>query len=141
MLGFFLLRGFDSIGIRTLGLRYVGTALAWHKNCSYAIASRKGEGATAYKFLTYVMRRPFMLTTTRLCMAAQVPLSSASKATQTIQTTLYDLIDTIGKRIGACEEEALIIATVSHLLNTYRVTCLGQLAGYQFVCENVPGRR
>lgn len=52
-----------------------------------------------------------------------------------IHTTLYDLIDTLNTEISA-DEDNVVIATVVHFLNTYRVTCTGALQGYRLVCND-----
>ena len=54
-----------------------------------------------------------------------------------IRTTLYDLVATINEVIGP-DEEDLVPAVVAHLLRTYRVTGLGDLAGVQIVCDPTP---
>jgi len=54
-----------------------------------------------------------------------------------IRTTLYDLIVAINEVIGP-DEEDLVPAVVAHLLRTYRVTGLGDLAGVQMVCNTTP---
>ena len=54
-----------------------------------------------------------------------------------IRTTLYDLIVAINEVIGP-DEEDLVPAVVAHLLRTYRVTGLGDLAGVQMVCDPTP---
>lgn len=54
-----------------------------------------------------------------------------------ICTTLYDLIVAINEVIGP-DEEDLAPAVVAHLLRTYRVTGLGDLAGVRMVCDTTP---
>jgi hypothetical protein len=54
-----------------------------------------------------------------------------------IRTTLYDLIAAINEVIGP-DEEDLVPAVVAHLLRTYRVTGLGDLAGVRMVCDTAP---
>ena len=52
------------------------------------------------------------------------PLPGESKACESIQTTLYDLIETINAEVGH-EDERLVVATVVHLLHTGRIKFLG----------------
>ena len=52
-----------------------------------------------------------------------------------IQTTLYDLVATLNAELNP-DEDNVAIATVVHLLNTHRVTCLGALQGYRLVCHD-----
>ena len=52
-----------------------------------------------------------------------------------IQTTLYDLIATLNTEFSP-DEDAVVTATVMHLLNTHRVTCTGALQGYLLVCND-----
>ena len=51
-----------------------------------------------------------------------------------IHTTLYNLLAALSAEAGPDEEDVLT-ATVVHLLNTYRVTCTGNLKGYRLVCD------
>jgi hypothetical protein len=46
-----------------------------------------------------------------------------------IRTTLYDLIDAIGREVPA-EEDNLVVATVMHLLQSGRVRFLGNPESY-----------
>jgi hypothetical protein len=52
-----------------------------------------------------------------------------------IQTTLYDLVATLNAQLSP-DEDNVVIATIVHLLNTYRVTCTGALQGYRLVCND-----
>ena len=52
----------------------------------------------------------------------------------TIHTTLYDLSAALSAEVGPDEEDVLT-AVVIHLLHTHRVTCTGNLKGYQLVCD------
>jgi hypothetical protein len=51
-----------------------------------------------------------------------------------LHTTLYDLIAAVSAAVSPGEENA-ITATVVHILNTYRVTCLGDFEGCRLVCK------
>jgi hypothetical protein len=51
-----------------------------------------------------------------------------------LHTTLYDLMAAVSAEAGPDEENAAT-ATMVHILNTYRVTCLGDFAGYRLVCK------
>jgi hypothetical protein len=51
-----------------------------------------------------------------------------------IHTTLYDLIAAFSAEVRPDEEDVLT-ATIVHLVNTHRVTCTGNLKGYQLVCD------
>ena len=62
---------------------------------------------------------------------ADTIMSQAAK----IQTTLYDLVATLNAELNP-DEDNVAIATVVHLLNTHRVTCLGALQGYRLVCND-----
>jgi hypothetical protein len=53
-----------------------------------------------------------------------------------LYTTLYDLIATVSAAVSPGEENA-VTATVVHILNTYRVTCLGDFEGCRLVCKEV----
>jgi hypothetical protein len=52
-----------------------------------------------------------------------------------IHTTLYDLIATLNTELSP-DEDNVVIATVTHFLNTHRVTCTGALQGYRLVCND-----
>jgi hypothetical protein len=54
-----------------------------------------------------------------------------------IRTTLYDLVAAINEVIGP-DEEDLVPAVVAHLLQTYRVTGFGALAGVRILCGTTP---
>ena len=49
-------------------------------------------------------------------------------------TTLYDLIAAVSAEVGP-DEENVAMATMVHILNTYRVTCRGDFEGYRLVCK------
>jgi hypothetical protein len=51
-----------------------------------------------------------------------------------LQTTLYDLIAAVSEVAGA-DDEASIIATVTHLVNSHDTRCVGVFEGYRLVCE------
>lgn len=51
-----------------------------------------------------------------------------------IHTTLYDLFAALSAEVGPNEEDVLT-ATIVHLLNAHRVTCIGNLQGYRLVCD------
>jgi hypothetical protein len=51
-----------------------------------------------------------------------------------LHTTLYDLIAAVNEAAHPDEENA-VTATLVHILNTYRVTCLGDLEGCRLVCK------
>jgi hypothetical protein len=51
-----------------------------------------------------------------------------------LRTTLYDLIAAVNAAARPDEENA-ITATVIHILNTYRVTCLGDFEGCRLICK------
>jgi hypothetical protein len=52
-----------------------------------------------------------------------------------LHTTLYDLIDATDMAVDGDADDA-ITATVAHILNTYRVICRGNFAGYRLVCDD-----
>ena len=60
--------------------------------------------------------------------------SRKTPARETIRTTLYDLTAAVIEHAEAAAESA-ITAVVAHLLNAHGATCLGDFAGYRFVCE------
>jgi hypothetical protein len=62
--------------------------------------------------------------------------TSKSHNSVAIQTTLYNLIAALDDEVGP-DEEAVLTATVAHLLNTHRVTCTGSMKGYRLVCSRV----
>jgi hypothetical protein len=51
-----------------------------------------------------------------------------------IHTTLYDLIAAVDAEAGPDADDA-VTATVMHVLNAYRVTCLGDFEGCQMICD------
>jgi hypothetical protein len=51
-----------------------------------------------------------------------------------LHTTLYELIAAVNASARP-DEESAITATVVHILNTYRVTCLGDFEGCRLVCK------
>jgi hypothetical protein len=59
---------------------------------------------------------------------------SKTTAHETLQTTLYDLVAAVSEVAGA-DEDAVITATVMHLLNFHDVRCIGDFEGYRLVCE------
>jgi hypothetical protein len=52
-----------------------------------------------------------------------------------IHTTLYDLIAAIDAEAGP-DADDVVTATVIHLLNTYRVSCLGNFEGCQMISDD-----
>jgi hypothetical protein len=50
----------------------------------------------------------------------------------TLQTTLYDLVAAVSEVAGA-DEDAVITATMMHLLNFHDVRCIGDFEGYRLV--------
>jgi hypothetical protein len=66
----------------------------------------------------------------------QVLPTAARKTSQParLQTTLYDLVAAINAEVGADEEEAGL-ATMVHLLQTYRTTCTIGGKTYRLVCD------
>jgi hypothetical protein len=57
-----------------------------------------------------------------------------------IRTTLYDLAAAINAVVSP-DEEHVATAVMVHLLQTHRVTCLGELAGVRVVCDTTPSCR
>jgi hypothetical protein len=51
-----------------------------------------------------------------------------------LQTTLYDLIAAINAEAEP-EEDALVLATLVHLLQTYRITCTQGSTTYRLLCN------
>lgn len=58
-----------------------------------------------------------------------------------LHTTLYDLIAALQESVEPHEDMAAVTATAMHMLNTYRVTCTGDLQGYRMIGEAEPTRR
>jgi hypothetical protein len=65
---------------------------------------------------------------------AGIHAPSETTARETLQTTLYDLVAAISEVAGA-DEDAVITATVMHLLNFHDIRCVGDFEGYRLVCE------
>jgi hypothetical protein len=53
------------------------------------------------------------------------PLSNEISPPTTIRTTLYDLIEVISAEVEP-EEESLVVATVTYMLESGRITFLGE---------------
>jgi hypothetical protein len=68
------------------------------------------------------------------CVQASPKYRSTVPASLPLHTTLYDLIAAVSAEVRPDEENA-VTATVIHILNTYRVTCLGDFEGYRLVCR------
>lgn len=65
---------------------------------------------------------------------ASLHVPSNTTARETLQTTLYDLVAAVSEVAGE-DEDAVITATVMHLLNFHNVRCVGDFEGYRLVCE------
>jgi hypothetical protein len=65
---------------------------------------------------------------------AGIHAPSETTTGETLQTTLYDLVAAVSEVAGA-DEDAVITATVMHLLNFHHVRCIGDFEGYRLVCE------
>ena len=80
--------------------------------------------------------------TTRMKTSVQaVPVREVALSEPTpTQTTLYDLIAAIDAEVGPHEEDVMM-ATVVHFLNAYRITCTGNLKGFRLVCDTTALRR
>jgi hypothetical protein len=55
-------------------------------------------------------------------------------ASNIIHTTLFDLIDTVDSQLSSSSQE-LVTAMVIEALNASRVSCLGNLKGYEMVLD------
>jgi len=61
-------------------------------------------------------------------------LEIASESLQgPLQTTLYDLIAAICDCVSPSDNGQMVTTTTSRLLDTYQVTCVGDLKGYRMV--------
>jgi len=80
--------------------------------------------------------------TTRMKTSVQaVPVREVALSEPTpIQTTLYDLIAAIDAEVGPHEEDVMM-ATVVHFLNAYRITYTGNLKGFRLICDTTALRR
>jgi hypothetical protein len=68
------------------------------------------------------------------CIQASPQSRRYRPALSPLYTTLYDLMAAVSAEVGPDEENA-VTATVIHILNTYRVTCLEDFEGYRLVCK------
>jgi hypothetical protein len=68
------------------------------------------------------------------CVQASPKDRSTRQASLPLRTTLYDLIAAVSAEVNP-DEEDVVTATMIHILNTYRVTCRGDLEGYRLVCR------
>jgi hypothetical protein len=55
-------------------------------------------------------------------------------ASTPIHTTLYDLIGAIDAAVGS-DTHDIVTDVASHVLKTYRVSCLGDYEGYRMVLD------
>ena len=68
------------------------------------------------------------------CVQASHKDRSTTPALLPLHTTLYDLIAAVNEAARPGEENA-VMATMVHILHTYRVTCRGDFEGCRLVCK------
>ena len=70
--------------------------------------------------------------------SALTPQVASMPIREPIQTTLYDLIETSCDWVTPFNNGQMITIATRKILDSYRLTCAGDLKGYRFVCEAVP---